>query len=64
MLMDGSGVSVLMAKGGSKDVRVGAQKTVTVGGLQVTNRTGNSITVAKTAKGLVVTNCCLEEQGM
>jgi len=57
-------VSVLMPKGRSKDVRVRARETVTLGGLQVTNRTGNSITITKTAKGFVVTNCCLEEQGM
>ncbi len=53
-----------MAKGHAKDVRVRSKETVTLGGLQVTNRTGNSITVTKTAKGFVVTNCCLEEQGM
>jgi len=46
------------------DVRVRAKETVKVGDLQVTNRTTNSITVRKTSKGLVVTNCCLEEQGM
>ena len=52
-----------MAKAAS-DVRVRAKETVKVGDLQVTNRTTNSITVRKTSKGLVVTNCCLEEQGM
>jgi hypothetical protein len=46
------------------DIRVKAKETVRVGGLEVTNRTTNSITVRKTSKGLVVTNCCLEEQGM
>ena len=52
-----------MAKAAA-DVRVRAKGTVKVGDLQVTNRTTNSITVRKTSKGLVVTNCCLEEQGM
>jgi len=46
------------------EVRVKAKETVKVGGLDVTNRTANSITVRKTSRGLVVTNCCLEEQGL
>ncbi len=44
-------------------VRVRAKETMEVGGLKVTNRTGNSILVRKTAKGIEVTDCCLEEQG-
>src|SRR5881296_1462308 len=57
-------VHVAMAKGRAAEVRVRAKETVKLGGLDVTNRTANSITVKKTAVGLVVTNCCLEEQGM
>ena len=53
-----------MAKGRAAEVRVRAKETVKLGGLDVTNRTANSIMVNKTAVGLVVTNCCLEEQGM
>ena len=53
-----------MAKGKSADVRVKVKETVTLGGVAITNRTTNSITVRKTSKGVVVTNCCLEEQGM
>jgi len=52
-----------MAKA-APEVRVKAKETVKVGGLDVTNRTANSITVRKTSRGLVVTNCCLEEQGL
>jgi len=55
---------VTMAKGRAVEVRVRAKETVKLGGLDVTNRTANSIMVKKTADGLVVTNCCLEEQGM
>lgn len=46
------------------DVRVKAKKTVTVDGVRVRNDTANSITVRRTPKGIIVTNCCLEEQGM
>ncbi len=46
------------------DVRVQPKETIEIEGLTVTNRTGNSILVKKTALGLEVTNCCLEEQGM
>jgi len=53
-----------MAKGRAAEVRVRAKETVKLGGLNVTNRTANSIMVKKTADWLVVTNCCLEEQGM
>jgi len=53
-----------MPKGKPADVRVKAKETVEVGGLKVTNKTANSITVRKTSAGLVVTDCCLEEQGM
>ncbi len=53
-----------MAKGRAAEVRVRSKETVKLGGLDVTNRTANSIMVKKTAVGLVVTNCCLEEQGM
>lgn len=44
-------------------VRVRAKETVEIGGLTVTNRTGNSILVRETARGLEVTDCCLDEQG-
>lgn len=53
-----------MAKGKAPDVRVKVKEKVNLGGIEVTNRTANSITVRKTAKGVVVTDCCLEEQGM
>ncbi len=53
-----------MVKATSREIRVPAKGTVEVGGLQVTNRTANSILVKKTAKGLVVADCCLEEQGL
>ena len=53
-----------MAKGKATDVRVKVKETIRLGDLEVTNRTANSITVRKTARGLVVTDCCLEEQGM
>jgi hypothetical protein len=48
----------------SPEVRLKTKETVRIGDVKVTNRTGNSITVRKTATGFVVTNCCLEEQGM
>jgi len=57
-------IHVTMAKGRAAEVRVRAKETAKLGGLDVTNRTANSIMVKKTARGLVVTNCCLEEQGM
>ena len=53
-----------MAKRAPGGTRVRAKETVRLGGIDVTNRTANSILVKKTAKGLVVTDCCLEEQGM
>ena len=53
-----------MAKGKVADIRVKVKETVRIGDVKVTNRTANSITVRKAAKGVVVTNCCLEEQGM
>jgi hypothetical protein len=53
-----------MAKASSREVRVPAKGTIDLGNLQVTNRTANSILVKKTAKGLVVADCCLEEQGL
>jgi len=53
-----------MAKGDARGTRVRAKQTIHLGGLEVTNQTANSILVKKTAKGLVVTDCCLEEQGM
>src|SRR6266571_2210517 len=55
---------VAVAKGRAAEVRVRSKETVKLGGLDVTNRTANSIMVKKTAVGLVVTNCCLQEQGM
>lgn len=57
-------VSLAMATRKAAEVRVGTKETIRLGNLEVTNRTANSITVRKTAKGVVVTNCCLEEQGM
>lgn len=53
-----------MARAKTGELRVRAKETVQLGDLEVTNRTANSITVRKTSKGVVVTNCCLEEQGM
>lgn len=53
-----------MARPKATEIRVQAKETVRLGDLEVTNRTANSITVRKTAKGVVVTNCCLEEQGI
>jgi len=47
----------------SREVRVRPKETVVVGGTKVTNRTANSILVRPTARGLVVADCCLEEQG-
>ena len=46
----------------SRDVRVRPKETVELGEVRVTNRTANSILVKRTGKGLVVTDCCLEEQ--
>jgi hypothetical protein len=54
----------IMAKSRGAEIRVRANETVKLGSLDVTNRTANSIMVKKTANGLVVTDCCLEEQGM
>ncbi len=45
-------------------VRVGARKTIEIEGVRVTNKTATSIRVRRTAKGIEVTDCCLEEQGM
>jgi hypothetical protein len=53
-----------MAKRAATGTRVRAKETIHLGGLDVTNQTANSILVKKTSKGLVVTDCCLEEQGM
>jgi len=53
-----------MAKRNTPEVRVRAKETVRLGTLDVTNRTANSITVRPTANGVVITNCCLEEQGL
>jgi len=53
-----------MAKSKAADVRVRAKESVALGDFKVTNQTSNSITVRKTRDGFVVTNCCLEEQGM
>jgi hypothetical protein len=46
------------------EIRVRARETAKVGDFEITNRTANSITVRKTKRGVVVTNCCLEEQGL
>ena len=53
-----------MVKASPREVRVPAKGTVDLGDLQVTNRTANSILVKKTSKGVVVADCCLEEQGL
>jgi hypothetical protein len=53
-----------MVKSTSQGTRVRAKETVELGGIRVTNRTANSILVKKTAKGVVVADCCLEEQGL
>lgn len=47
----------------SREVRVRPKETVALGGTNVTNRTANSILVRATARGVVVADCCLEEQG-
>jgi len=64
MLLNDDRIHDTMAKSRTAEVRVRAKETVKFGGFDVTNRTANSITVKKTASGFVVTNCCLEEQGM
>jgi hypothetical protein len=53
-----------VAKPRSLEVRVRPKEKVTLGGVEVTNGTANSILVKKTAQGLVVADCCLEEQGI
>jgi hypothetical protein len=55
--------SLPMAKKAAGGTRVRAKATVRLGEFEVTNQTANSILVKKTAKGVVVTDCCLEEQG-
>lgn len=50
-----------MAK--APEVRVRAKETAMVGDVRVTNRTGNSILVRKTGRGVEVAACCLEEIG-
>ena len=45
-------------------IRVRAKKTIELDGVRVTNKTTNSILVRRTAKGIEVTDCCLEEQGI
>ncbi len=45
-------------------VRVGAKRTIELDGVRVTNKTANSILVRRTPKGIEVTDCCLEEQGL
>ena len=55
--------AVSMGKTSAEGTRVPARKTVRLGDLLVKNETANSILVQRTAKGLVVTDCCLEEQG-
>jgi len=47
-----------------KPRRVRPKETVSVGGVRVTNKTANSIEVSAARDGtLLVTDCCLEEQG-
>jgi len=53
-----------MAKKERAEVRIRAKETARFGEIEVTNRTSNSITVRETGKGVVVTNCCLEGQGI
>lgn len=53
-----------MSNRAARGTRVRAKETIRLGDLEVTNQTANSILVKKNAKGLVVTDCCLEEQGM
>ncbi len=42
-------------------IRVRTNETADVGGVRVTNRTGNSILVRTRSGGIEVTQCCLEE---
>lgn len=50
--------------GKDKRVRVKPKATEVIGRTKVTNRTANSIEVALAKDGsVVVTDCCLEEQG-
>jgi hypothetical protein len=53
-----------MPKRGALGTRVRPEETIRLQGLEVRNETANSIRVKKTAKGFVVTDCCLEEQGL
>jgi hypothetical protein len=64
MLLKDDAIYRAMAKGRTAEVRVRAKETVKLSGFDVTNRTANSIMVKKTTSGFVVTDCCLEEQGM
>ncbi len=45
-------------------LRVPPKKSAQLGDLQVTNKTMGTILVRRTSRGLEVTNCCLEEQGL
>lgn len=56
------GLGDAMAK--AAGIRVRPKETVNLEGVAVTNRTANSILVRKARGGVVVTDCCLEEQGM
>jgi len=56
-------LSPTMTKTRPSGLRIRPLETVELRGTKVTNRTANSILVRKTAKGLEVTDCCLEEQG-
>jgi len=53
-----------MARKQRAEVRIRPKETVKFGELEVTNRTANSVTIRKTVKGVILTNCCLEEQGI
>lgn len=47
-----------------KPIRVRPSQTVSVGAARVTNKTATSIEVTVGPNGaVIVTNCCLEEQG-
>ena len=52
-----------MVRSAPRTTRVRAKETISLGDVKVTNETANSILVRRTSKGLVVTDCCLEEQG-
>jgi hypothetical protein len=48
--------------GKASGIRVRPKETIHLKGIEVTNRTGNSILVRTTRSGVAITDCCLEEQ--